>query len=233
MTDNSYNFTNGTHFILKKYYTTEFINELYTQLFTTYSAKNADAFMNYHQLNHAIKGNYNYTINSENTDTFDNFQTILDNFNTLIRNALIENNNKYITRTFSIQLADIQLCITRKNTPPTNIVKSRSINIFIPLHSFPNGGTVSIFPNKLQDNTDTNDIIDKYYNVDEINKKLNYGDLSNYSDEDKEKFINEEVFIDTEPGDVLIVNKNTFSRSIPNFSDQDRYCLQLIYNVNI
>lgn len=234
MTNNFSSFKmNNTHFIMKDFYNKDFINELYNIVFSKYSAPNTDATTTNKQKHHTVSGNYNYNININNISHFEKFQDILNDFNNVIRNALIENNNKFISKKFSINLSDVELCVTRTNTYPTEIVKSNCINIFIPLHIFPNGGTISIFPNNLQDDTPINDIIDKYYNLDLVNKKQNYGKLFNYSDEDKDKLLNEEIFIDTYPGDVLVVNRNTFSRSIPNMSDQDRYCLQLIYDVTI
>ena len=77
------------------------------------------------------------------------------------------------------------------------------------------------------------DIIDNYYNVDHENHVVNYGQLTNYDQEDKHKLSNKEQFFDTVPGDVLIVNKNTFSRSLPNTTNEDRYCLQLIYDLSV
>lgn len=224
---------NNTHFIMKEFYSQDFINEVYDIVYSNYSAPNTDATTTNQQEHHTTRGNYNYNINLNNTSNFEKFQTILNDFNNIIHNQLIENNNRFVSQKFSIHLSSIDLCVTRTNTYPTEIVKSGYINIFIPLHNFPNGGTVSIFPNNLQDDTPISDTIDKYYNVDLINKKLNYGKLSDYSDEDKDKLLNEEIFIDTSPGDVLVVNRNTFSRSIPNMSNEDRYCLQLIYNVTI
>jgi len=224
---------NNTHFLMKQYYTPEFINDIYNQILGLYSSHNTDATMPYNKIQHSIQGNYNYIMNSRHNRNFENFQTILNDFNNHFRNALIENNNSFISKKFSINLSDVNVSITRQNTIPTEIVKTNSINVFIPLHTFPNGGTVSIFPNTLEDNTKTSDIIDNYYNVDHENHVINYGKLSHYNQEDIHKLSNEEQFFDTVPGDVLIVNKNTFSRSLPNMTNEDRYCLQLIYDLSV
>ena len=164
---------NNTHFIMKKFYTQDFINELYDIVYSNYSAPNTDATMTNQQNHHTVPGNYNYNINLNNTSNFEKFQTILNDFNNIIHNQLIENHNRFVSQKFSINLSSIDLCVTRTNTLPTEIVKTNSINIFIPLHSFPNGGTVSIFPYTLDDNTKTADIMDNYYNIDQKNKKLN------------------------------------------------------------
>lgn len=224
---------NNTHFLLKQYYTPEFINDIYNQILGLYSSHNTEATMQYHKIHHSTQGNYNYIINSTNNRNFENFRTILDDFNNNFRNALIEHDNSFVSRKFSINLSEVNISITRKNTLPTEIVKTNCINVFIPLHAFPNGGTVSIFPNTLKDNTNTSDIIDKYYNIDHKNRVINYGKLNDYEKKDMHKLSNEEQFFDTVPGDVLIVNKNTFSRSLPNITNEDRYCLQLIYDLSV
>lgn len=224
---------NNTHFLLKEYYTPEFINDIYNQILGLYSSPNTDATMSYNKIQHSIQGNYNYIMNSNNNRNFENFQTILNDFNNHFRNTLIEHNNSFISKNFSINLSDVNVSITRQNTLPTEIVKTNCLNVFIPLHHFQNGGTVSIFTNTLEDNTKTSDIIDKYYNIDHENHVINYGQLTNYDQEDKHKLSNKEQFFDTVPGDVLIVNKNTFSRSLPNMTNEDRYCLQLIYDLSV
>jgi hypothetical protein len=228
----TFNFKN-THFLLKQYYTQEFINDIYNDILKLYSAPNTDATSPYKKIHHSISGNYNYIINSTNVRDFSKYQSILNDFNNNIRNSLIENNNSFISRKFNINLSHINLSITRQNTIPTQIVKTKSINVFIPLHSFPNGGTVSIFKNTLDDDINTADIMDKYYNIDNENMVINYGKLSDYNEDDIHKLSNEEQFFDTVPGDVLIVNKNTFSRSLPNMTNEDRYCLQLIYDLSV
>jgi hypothetical protein len=228
----TFNF-NNTHFLLKQYYTQEFINDIYNDILTLYSSPNTDATTHYNKIHHSISGNYNYIINSTNIRNFSKYQSILNDFNNNIRNSLIEHNTSFITKKFNINLSDINLSITRQNNIPTEIVKTNCLNIFIPLHSFPNGGTVSIFPNTLEDDINTADIIDKYYNIDHENKVINYGKLSDYNEEDIHNLSNKEIFFDTAPGDVLIVNKNTFSRSLPNMTNEDRYCLQLIYNLSV
>ena len=228
----NFNF-NNSFFLIKDYYTPEFINDIYNDILTLYSSPNTDATKHYHKIHHSISGNYNYIINSTNVKNFSKYQSIIDDFNNNIRNSLIQHNNSFITRKFNINLSEINVSITRQNTVPTEIVKTSSLNIFIPLHSFPNGGTVSIFPNTLENDINTADIIDKYYNIDDENKVINYQKLSDYDTEDIHKLSNKETFFDTSPGDVLVVNKNTYSRSLPNTSNQDRYCLQLIYDLSI
>uniref|UniRef100_A0A6C0BTM8 Uncharacterized protein n=1 Tax=viral metagenome TaxID=1070528 RepID=A0A6C0BTM8_9ZZZZ len=226
MTNNFSTFKNGnTHLLFKQYYTPDFINNIYEIIRPMYESEITDKTKMYKQLNHNTKGNYNYTLNSKNTPDFNHLQTILNDFNTLIRNELIINNNSFVNRNFSINLTEVNLCITRQNTLPTNIVKTQYINIFIPLHNFPNG-TVTIFK-------DADDIIQKYYNIDHDNKIINYGNPSNYEQDDINELLNKELYIDTFVGDVLIINNGVFSRSIPNMIDYDRYCLQLLYDIKI
>ena len=233
MTDNFQTFSfKNTHYLLKEFYTPEFINDIYQEILPLYSSSHVDTFMSHQKLNHTIQGNYNYIINSNNIRNFDKFQKILNDFNNHLKNCLIEHNNSFVKKKFNINLSDVNLCITRKGTLPTEIIKTKHINIFIPLHTFPNGGAVSILPSTIED-TNINDIMDKYYNIDDVNHVINYGKLSDYDTEDRDKLLNQEIYIDSVPGDVLIVNKNIFSRSLPNMTNEDRYCLQLIYDLSV
>jgi len=232
MSVNYINFNNKQHIILENFFTPEFINEIYEDIKKSkYMEKFSESTLNYIQRNHSVMGNYNYTIEPRYISNYSNLVKIIDSFNIIIKNSLIMNNNSYITKKFTVNLKNIELCLCRKNTITSPIIKSSSINIFIPLHEVPyTGGTISIFSKNLIDNTDSETIFSKYYIRDEINKNINYNFLENYDEEDKKKITEIENFFKYIPGNVIIINNNTFTRSLLNDTNQDRICLQLIYD---
>lgn len=229
---NYINFFNTQHLVLENFFTPEFILDIYNDIKKSkYMKKFSENTLYYIQRNHNITGNYNYIIKPNDISNYNNLEKIIETFNTIIRNSLIMNNNSYITKNFSIKLTTIELCLCRQNTPITPIIKSNSINIFIPLHYVPyDGGSVSLFYKNLIDETDSENIFSKYYNIDETNHNVNYNFLENYDEEDKQKISEIETFFEYKPGNVIIINSNTYTRTLPNNSNEDRICLQLIYD---
>ena len=229
------NFYNTQHIILENFFTPEFILDIYNDIQKSkYLQKFSENILDYIQRDHNVIGNYNFVIEPKYISNYDNLEKIIETFNIIIKNSLIMNNNSYITKNFSVKLRNIELCLCRKNTLNSPIIKSSGINIFIPLHEVPySGGTISVFSKNLIDKSDSETIFSKYYNIDEKNKNINYNFLENYDEEDKKKITEIESFFKYTPGNVIIINGNTFTRSLLNNTNEDRICLQLIYDYSI
>jgi hypothetical protein len=228
-----YRFNNNEAYILSKdVYDISFVSEIYSSLIeSSYMSKDTNLDIAPH-VNYSLLNRKVFYLDDSLVNNYDKIYKIIEHFNIVIKNSLVQKNSSILKTKFDITLNSIKLNITQPLATTSEIFKRNCLSVIIPVTDLSiNQGTISIFNTLDSDNN----IIDLSLNL-QINDEehtMNYGHIEEYDVNTKSNLVQNEIFFDFHAGDVIVIKDGVYSRLLPNNTDEQTMYLELEYDISL